>query len=211
MMLRRVLQVCIHRWQKYKDLIFYRTRAKTESGVEIFQNPIEFEFLLGLVKRRRPRNILEIGSLYGGTLYHWLKLESAVEVCSVDMIVKDSRRKRQRYCHDVWKKWAGDKKLTVIEEDSTDPRTLEMVRAVMPRVDFLFIDGAHDYFSVCRDYELYSQLVSKGGMIAFHDIDYNENSIYYGVKPLWHKLKKKNNTSECVIMPGEYGIGVLYK
>lgn len=37
-------------------------------------------------------------------------------------------------------------------------------------IDFLFIDGNHDYDSVFRDYEQWSPLVKKGGYIAFHDV-----------------------------------------
>jgi hypothetical protein len=34
----------------------------------------------------------------------------------------------------------------------------------------LFIDGDHTYEGVRRDFEMYSPLVRKGGIIAFHDI-----------------------------------------
>ncbi len=36
-------------------------------------------------------------------------------------------------------------------------------------VDFLFIDGAHDYENVKKDFELWSPFLKKGGIIAFHD------------------------------------------
>jgi MMP 1-O-methyltransferase len=38
------------------------------------------------------------------------------------------------------------------------------------KIDFLFIDGNHDYASVSRDYELWAPLISPGGIIALHDV-----------------------------------------
>lgn len=37
------------------------------------------------------------------------------------------------------------------------------------RIGMLFIDGAHDYDSVKKDYDLWSPLVVDGGFIVFHD------------------------------------------
>jgi predicted O-methyltransferase YrrM len=37
-------------------------------------------------------------------------------------------------------------------------------------IDFLFIDGNHDYNAVLKDYEQWSPLIKKGGYIAFHDV-----------------------------------------
>ena len=41
-------------------------------------------------------------------------------------------------------------------------------------VDFLFIDGNHSYEQVLADYLMYSPLVKRGGIIAFHDTIYVE-------------------------------------
>ncbi|MEI6498436.1 MAG: class I SAM-dependent methyltransferase [bacterium] len=38
------------------------------------------------------------------------------------------------------------------------------------KLDFLFIDGNHDYESVLKDYLQWSPLIKKGGYIAFHDV-----------------------------------------
>lgn len=37
-------------------------------------------------------------------------------------------------------------------------------------MDFLFIDGDHAYEGVKADFEMYSPLVRKGGLVALHDI-----------------------------------------
>jgi predicted O-methyltransferase YrrM len=38
------------------------------------------------------------------------------------------------------------------------------------RLDFLFIDGDHTYEGVKQDFEMYTPLVRKGGLVAMHDI-----------------------------------------
>ncbi|SCA63523.1 Uncharacterized protein SCG7109_AR_00020 [Chlamydiales bacterium SCGC AG-110-M15] len=40
---------------------------------------------------------------------------------------------------------------------------------VNEEIDFLFIDGAHEYEAVKKDFELWSPKVKDGGVIAFHD------------------------------------------
>lgn len=40
--------------------------------VPIYQDEGEFNHLLDLVKSNQPKRILEIGSLYGGTLWYWM-------------------------------------------------------------------------------------------------------------------------------------------
>jgi predicted O-methyltransferase YrrM len=42
-------------------------------------------------------------------------------------------------------------------------------------IDFLFIDGNHDYEAVLQDYEQWSPLLKTGGTIAFHDVVLGEN------------------------------------
>jgi len=37
-------------------------------------------------------------------------------------------------------------------------------------LNFLFIDGDHTYEGVRKNFEMYSPLVRRGGIVAFHDI-----------------------------------------
>lgn len=39
-------------------------------------------------------------------------------------------------------------------------------------IDFLFIDGAHDYWSVYQDITCWTPFIKLGGFIAFHDFKY---------------------------------------
>ena len=77
-------------------------------------------------------------------------------------------------------------------------------------LDFLFIDGDHSYEGVKQDYELYSPLVKKGGIIAFHDIC--EHPIRCDVDKYWNEIKVGKNYKELVenYNQGWGGIGVIF-
>lgn len=54
------------------------------------------------------------------------------------------------------------------------------------RIDFIFIDGSHEYPDVLRDFELSYPLVKEGGWIAFHDVI----STWPGSERVWHETAK---------------------
>jgi hypothetical protein len=56
------------------------------------------------------------------------------------------------------------------------------------KVDFLFIDADHSYEGIKKDFEMYSLLVRKGGIIAFHDI---VPSGYPTLHKFWNEVKVK--------------------
>jgi predicted O-methyltransferase YrrM len=79
-------------------------------------------------------------------------------------------------------------------------------------IDFLFIDGDHTYEGVKRDFELYSPLVKKGGIIAFHDIAVHPEKLKCFVNVFWDELKKDYKYQEFIEdkNQGWGGIGVLF-
>jgi predicted O-methyltransferase YrrM len=50
---------------------------------------------------------------------------------------------------------------------------VELARTA-PAVDLLFLDGDHSYEACLRDWQLYSQLLRPGSLVAFHDIAWAE-------------------------------------
>jgi predicted O-methyltransferase YrrM len=56
-------------------------------------------------------------------------------------------------------------------------------------VDFLFIDGDHRYEGVKRDFEMYSPLVRRERIIAFHDIVPEPPENVGGVPDFWNEIK----------------------
>lgn len=83
-------------------------------------------------------------------------------------------------------------------------------------MDFLFIDADHTYEGVKMDFEMYSQLVRKGGIIAFHDIlphdKRHDPDGLVGVHRFWQEIKQTYKYVEIINDKGQgwAGIGVVY-
>jgi predicted O-methyltransferase YrrM len=183
------------------------------------QIPEEFEELLNFYKALKPKNVLEIGSLLGWTLKRFIdNSDAGTNIISIDLPVRDfvgpadHRVDQQEYGHLIlWKKWAKQKEtnLFVIPESSFENTTLEKVRSITTTLDFLFIDGNHMYEAIKNDYNMYSQLVRPGGIIAFHDIAVNEEG---GGHRFWNEIKNNFKHKEILkSKEGKMGIGVLLK
>jgi hypothetical protein len=73
------------------------------------------------------------------------------------------------------------------------------------------IDGDHSYEGAKTDYELYSPLVARGGLIGFHDIVPVPSDRNNGVPQIWQELKKSWPFMEFVADWGQgaFGIGVV--
>ena len=63
------------------------------------------------------------------------------------------------------------------------------------------------------DSEIYSKLVGKGGIIAFHDIVSGPPENVGGVSRFWSEIKRSFSYVELVKnwKQGGYGIGVIYR
>jgi predicted O-methyltransferase YrrM len=57
----------------------------------------------------------------------------------------------------------------IIEHRQWSYDAIEQVRRQVKYIDFLFIDGDHNYDGVKKDWELYSPLLRSGSIVVFHD------------------------------------------
>lgn len=179
----------------------------------------EFTELLNIYKELKPTKILEIGSLTGRALRHFMHhAQPNSIVISIDLPVRDFcgpydyRVKEQEHNYSVeWPKWAKENKikLYLIKGMSQDEKSLNTAKKITSDLDFLFIDGNHFYEYVKRDLQMYGPLVRKGGIIALHDIGYAEEG---GVHKLWDEIKNDYTKYKEIkhSSKGEKGIGVLY-
>lgn len=185
------------------------------------QNLEEFTLLLHEFIRIKPNKFIEIGSLYGWTLQHFIHYSQSGSVAlSIDLPVRnfvgsdDKRVEKQEYNYkNIWPLWAkaNNCKLHLIPDISQKPETLASAKKIFnnKQIDFLFIDGNHSYQGVKTDFEMYGPLVRKGGIIAFHDIGENEEG---GVFNLWQEIKSINSSCKEFLcdVNKEKGIGVLF-
>ena len=184
------------------------------------QNLQEFTSLLQEFIKIKPTKFIEIGSLYGWTLQHFIHYSEPSSIAlSIDLPVRnfvgphDWRVKKQESNYkEVWPVWAKSNKckLHLITASSQSPETFKNAKNVFKdeQIDFLFIDGDHTYRGVKSDYEMYGPLVRPGGIIAFHDIGENEEG---GVYNLWQELKTIHGQhKEFLVEPNKQkGIGMV--
>lgn len=159
------------------------------------------------------QHILEIGSMCGGTLKLWMDNASpGATVVSVDAAVPsfDPRYSLQKEGHEVtWHQWASSHGHTfyALDRNSCDAETVAIVKRILPVVDFLFIDGGHDYTTCLSDWTNYGPIVRDGGMVAFHDIGRE----WPDVRRVWEPARNGKVSQEIVVTPDRFGIGVLWK
>ncbi|NEU10431.1 class I SAM-dependent methyltransferase [Flavihumibacter sp. R14] len=179
--------------------------------VPILQEEWEFSTLLNLYKELNPEKILEIGAFYGGTLWFWLNNSSRLDkVIAIDYPIPpaDERYEEMVNSKSLWNTWIRNGvTFKEINTDSTHESTVLEVSAMFPEkdIDFLFIDGGHEYGTVKSDYENYSKLVRPGGMIVFHDVVGLED-----VRRYWNEIKLGKTYLEISRSEGGWGFGVIY-
>jgi predicted O-methyltransferase YrrM len=194
--------------------------AREAQGRGAMQKLAEFAPLLAMLARRRPTVVVEIGTYRGGSLYAFCKVaDPHATLVSIDLpgglfgggYSDDELRAIRGYA-------LGGQSLHFLASDSHDERTRdELVKLLEGRqIDFLMIDGDHRYDGVRRDFQLYSQLVGAGALIAFHDILPHPHEPLCQVDILWDELSRNYHHLELVD-PGEDwgsgqwgGIGVLF-
>lgn len=121
--------------------------------------------------------VLEIGVYSGGTLLTWggFAVDDALLIgVDRDPLVRSEElvNKRQDFC--------------LVRGDSHHKKTLQRVKKLLgdKEIDFLFIDGDHSTAGCRMDFDMYSQLVRRGGLIAFHDVAEG------GVNLVWGKVSE---------------------
>lgn len=158
------------------------------SPVPAYQSDLEFGALWEFVAHREHANVVEIGSLYGGTLWHWLHLPHVATVTSVDVVTDGELREEVLAARAEWQAWSP--RLRIVEGDSHDAATVDDVVSAMDAIDVLFIDGDHTYVGVVADWEAWSPHVRAGGIVAFHDTVPNGSRNEPGVVQFVNELKR---------------------
>jgi cephalosporin hydroxylase len=218
---RRLAKGVKGRWPDatVEDVLAFLSDPLNCNLVTAMQLSEEFSGLLRLYQELRPRNVLEIGTAKGGTLFAFATLAGpGARLISLDLPTR--RFGGGGYLLD--RRWAmyaefayPSQQLHLIRADSHAPSSLQQVRELLAgdSLDFLFIDGDHRYEGVKADYEMFGPLVRPGGLIAFHDIVGHTPALIGGVPRFWAEVKAGQDASELVRSPTQdgFGIGILRK
>jgi cephalosporin hydroxylase len=161
--------------------------------VDAYQNVGELGQLWEHVAARPHARVLEVGSLFGGTLWYWSHLPAIELLVSVDLpsdwpqVAEGVRAARER-----WDEWLTPRvRFRDHQADSHDPSTLDAVEADLDGglFDFAFIDGDHRYEGVLADGKAWSPLIRPGGTVALHDTWPNGDRREPGVVRLVEQLR----------------------
>lgn len=134
------------------------------------QDKEELKFLYEKVSRIKPKVIVEIGTWMGyfaETLHQLFSPEKLITI--------ENDPQMLALIHGAVNAGNFNKynpPITLIDGVSYDVKTYDLVvNALNGRtIDFLFIDGDHRYEAVKKDFETYLPLMSKNGIIGFHDV-----------------------------------------
>jgi len=179
------------------------------------QNPVEIAQLLKLLSEQPPKTLLEIGTAKGGTFFLFSRVAAPdALLISLDLPLQRSGLGSPAWRDKLCRSFArAQQRIELVRADSHKPATAEGIRQLLGDrlVDFLLIDGDHSYEGAKTDYELYSPLVARGGLIGFHDIVPVASDRNNGVPQLWQELKKSWPFMEFVADWGQgaFGIGVV--
>lgn len=186
--------------------------------VPLYQELWEFNELVGEVSLRLPECgiIMEIGSLYGGTLWHWLHMGVVDKVVSIDLPPRPPDPwycevlygDYLTHCRDQWDKWADERgvELRAIRGDSHDLITRDYAVNTLggKLVDVLYIDGDHSTAGVLADFRNYAPFVKPGGMVVLHDVTGISD-----VRAAWDAIRATRRHMQ-IGSPNGWGIGIVF-
>jgi predicted O-methyltransferase YrrM len=186
-----------------------------EAQVQPDQYRVEFEALLDIYRDLQPKNVLEIGTRHGGTFYQWVRHSRGnAVIVGVDLPGGLWGTPGPIDYRAIWNA-AGNAGACVMAliGNSHHPATIRAIRAIMPVIDFLFIDGDHTAHGAEMDYLIYGSMVRHGGVIAFHDVLSDPDNPGIQVHEVWNMVKDTHERSLLLTSAEDQtsrGIGVIY-
>jgi len=179
------------------------------------QSARELARVMQLVYAQQPKILMELGSFRGWHLWALSRmLLEPAQLISIDPLIGLPEGE-----HHVWEDGEVAERvkphdLQWFRADSTKQQTLDDLTKFLDgrKIDFLFIDGNHEYDYVKSDFNMYKHLVS--GFLLFHDVGSRPaESSGIHVRKFWQDeiLPEYPNAFEILDSNyrDSYGIGVL--
>lgn len=187
---------------------------------KVQQKKIEWiNFIKKIYNGIKLNNVLEIGCYDGGTTIFLSNISN--NLITIDQPIEPR--------FDTFKYNVGDTanygskllksktNFNYIGGNSHSDETFNIVKKLLGEesLDLLFIDGDHTYEGVKKDFNQYTKLVKKGGLIALHDIHRSSFHEQHGcfVHNFWDEIK--NNYEHLEFYDNSQyhewgGIGLVY-
>lgn len=215
----RVLRARVALWRRAADLLALAPRelkssrqvAREALRRGALQKTRELGPLLQLLRERRPRVVVEIGTANGGTLYALCQVaDDDALLVSIDLpggefgggYREDALPRLRSYAR-------GGQALHFLRRDSHAPSTRDELQEILAgrAVDFLLIDGDHTYDGVRADFEMYAPLVAAGGLVALHDVLPHPQVPACEVDRFWSELRQRFEHEEFLEPAHDMGWG----
>jgi predicted O-methyltransferase YrrM len=165
------------------------------NSIKPMQSQVEIGELFQTALARKPKVIVEIGTCNGGTFYLWCQAaERDATIISIDLPEGEFGGGYPACRTDFYRAFAKEgQQVHLVRADSHARETMLQIEKLLAgkKIDLLFIDGDHTYAGVKQDFELYSPLVAKDGLIALHDIAPREDLPRIEVWKFWEELKQR--------------------
>jgi len=198
----------------YERIVMSRTsqigisNGQPGSTAACLQVDSEMVWLAPFIDKLRPKTILEIGIYKCGWPYilcPWFAEDA--HIIGIDSMVRHRQDGGRHELDEMMARLQADGFMVSIFENRSDaPSTLNAMLALRGEVDLLHIDGAHSYEDVLFDWQNYGPLVRPAGLVVLHDIGTQTSQM--NVKRLWGEIVADfpGRTHECYEMNG---IGVV--
>ena len=127
---------------------------------------------------KKPERILEVGTYTGYSsicLAHGLRHGGKLDTIEINEELEHIIKK-------YFKKSGLESKINLLIGNA-----MEIVPTLKHNYDLIFIDGSHEYKDVKKDFEIYSKMLNKKGIIILHDINLPNS----GSKKFWSEIRKK--------------------
>ena len=199
----------------FLDLVF--SFKVDEISIEPIQIKNEIRTLIKILERKKPKTVVEIGTAKGGTLFLLCQVsDPRAKIVSIDLPDGPfGGEEYQDWKIPFYKSFARkNQSIKLIRTDSQSTKTLKELKKILgkKKIDFLLIDGDHSYKGVKKDFKMYGPLLSKDGLMVFHDINSGPKINVGGVPKLWKEVKDKFIHGEIVDDYNSgigYGVGIL--
>jgi len=146
----------------------------------IFQSGFELQSLLFLMKSVKPKFIFEIGTLNGGTSLHFFhNTQDDVRIVSLDI-------SHRRLGSEIKLLSQQQSRLQLIEADSVPFDFSTYYKTI----DFVFVDGGHDYRTVLSDSQNALKMLTEKGIAVWDDYNIDNDGVFQALNEL--SLKDPN-------------------
>ena len=213
---RRIVSGEITKLQQQSDEIYTFDDAYDFANrhIKSYQIRSEIKDLVSLIREKKPKTYVEIGTADGGTHYLIRKLCKSITLSvAIDTDI------RNQFLIDRITQTKSSHYILGFSNHRKTIRRINLIFNGTQTLDVLFIDGDHSYEGVKNDFKHYQSIVRPGGLIIFHDIveDWKQRfgrqtNKYTGGVPRFFSEIKDNYEHYSFVEDSEqdgFGIGVI--